>query len=144
MKTVADILKKKGSDVWTVQPDDSIYSALDLMAKKNVGAVLVLESDQLVGIFSERDYAREVVLKGKSSRETVVRAAMTRKVAVVSPAQSVEECMALMTSKRFRHLPVLVDHRIVGVISIGDVVETVISEQSFIIEQLENYITGIR
>ena len=144
MKTVNEILQKKGAEVWSVGPGDSIFKALELMREKNVGAVLVVESDILLGIFSERDYARKVVLEGKASKSTAVRDAMTTKVAYVRPHQTVEECMALMTDKRIRHLPVFDGESLIGVISIGDVVRLKISEQEFIIEQLENYITGYR
>lgn len=142
MKTVHEILRKKGSAVCSVKSSDSIFEALKVMDENNVGAVLVIDGDELQGIFSERDYARKVVLRGKASRETSVGDAMTRRVACVSPRHSVEECMALMTDKRIRHLPVLSDGKLSGVISIGDVVGAHISEQKFIIEQLENYISG--
>ena len=141
-KTVLDILRRKGRDVWSVRPDQSIFEALQLMDEKNIGAVLVLESDHIEGIFSERDYARKVVLKGKASRETKVGEAMTRMVAFVRSGNTVEECMALMTDKHVRHLPVLEGDRVIGIISIGDVVQAKISEQEFMIEQLESYITG--
>jgi len=144
MKTVYEILQKKGDEIWAVGPSDTIYGALELMREKNTGAVLVVETDILLGIFSERDYARKVVLEGKASRTTAVRDAMTTKVAYVRPHQTVEECMALMTEKRIRHLPVFEGEKLIGVISIGDVVRSKISEQEFIIEQLENYITGYR
>lgn len=144
MKTVRDILRKKGQEIWSVLPGTSIYQALQQMEKKNVGAVLVVQEEELFGIFSERDYARKVVLKGKSSRETSVDEAMTKRVTCVRPDQSIEDCMALMTDKHVRHLPVIQANKLVGVISIGDVVQTVISNQEFIIEQLENYITGFR
>ena len=142
MKTVYDILQRKGRDVFSVRPGDSIYDALQLMETKNIGAVLVRESGQLVGIFSERDYARKVVLKDKSSRETPVKDAMTHRIACVRTDQKIEECMALMTEKHIRHLPVIEDNQLGGIISIGDVVQAKISEQEFIIQQLENYITG--
>jgi CBS domain-containing protein len=144
MKTVNEILKKKGAEVWSVGPSETIYKALELMRERNVGAVLVLEADILLGIFSERDYARKVVLEGKASKSTAVREAMTTRVAYVRPHQTVEECMALMTDKRIRHLPVFEGEALIGVISIGDIVQAKISEQEFIIEQLENYITGYR
>lgn len=144
MKTVRDILHKKGYDIWSVSPETPIYETLQLMAEKNVGAVLVLDAGSLVGVFSERDYARKVVLMGKSSRETPVGDAMTSPVTCVRPEQRIEECMALMTDKRVRHLPVIENNQLIAVISIGDVVQTIISEQEFIIEQLENYITGVR
>jgi CBS domain-containing protein len=145
MKTVRDILRHKGTAIYSVKPDSYIYEALKLMDEKNIGAVLVLDGDRLCGIFSERDYARKVVLKGKTSRETKVSEAMTSRVACVRPEHTIEECMAVMTDKRIRHLPVLTeDDRVAGVISIGDVVQAKISEQQFLIEQLENYITGCR
>lgn len=144
MKTVNEILQKKGAEVWSVGPSETIYKALELMRQKNVGAVLIVESDILLGIFSERDYARKVVLEGKASKATAVREAMTTRVAYVRPHQTVEECMALMTDKRIRHLPVFEGEALIGVISIGDIVQAKISEQEFIIEQLENYITGYR
>lgn len=140
--TVSQLLQAKGHDVWSVRPDTSVYSALKLMADKNVGALVVFKADQLVGMFSERDYARKVILKGKSSRYLPVREIMTSIVASVIPEHSIEDCMELMTDKRVRHLPVLEDDRVVGVISIGDVVKSLISEQEFIIKQLEQYITG--
>ena len=115
-----------------------------MMANKNVGSLLVLENGQLIGLFSERDYARKVILKGKSSRDTPVREIMSSRVVYVRPNQTVGECMALMTDKRVRHLPVIEDKQLVGLISIGDVVKAIISEQEFLIHQLENYITGDR
>ncbi len=144
MKTIRQLLAGKGHEIVSAKPDTSVYEALELMGEHNIGALLVLEGDNLVGIFSERDYARKVVLKGKSSRGTVLEETMSRKVACVRTDQTIEECMALMTDKRIRHLPVLEDDKLVGVISIGDVVKAVISEQEFLISQLENYITGIR
>lgn len=143
MKTVQDILQKKGQSVWSVPPQASIFEALRMMEEKNIGAVLVLEEEELQGIFSERDYARKVVLKGRSSRETQVAEGMTSRVACVRPDTTIEECMALMTDKRVRHLPVLDEKdRVAGVISIGDIVQAKISEQEFLIEQLVNYISG--
>jgi CBS domain-containing protein len=142
MMTVRDILRSKGHDVWAIGPNATVYAALQLMAEKNVGAVLVLEDNCPVGIISERDYARKVILRGRSSKDTAVREIMTERVVYVRPEQTAEECMALMTDKHVRHLPVLEDDRVVGVISIGDVVKSIISAQEFIIEQLENYITG--
>ena len=141
MFIVKQILNQKGRDVWSVPPDATIYEALELMAEKNIGAVLVMEGDTLAGIFSERDYARKVVLQGKSSQETPVRDGMTEEVICVRPDQSVEGCMSLMTEKRIRHLPVLEGESVVGVISIGDVVKSVISQQANTIEHLESYIT---
>jgi len=141
LKTVKQILDEKGYEIWSVSPDDSVYYALKNMADKNIGALLVLEGDELVGIISERDYARKVMLKGKSSMDTPVRDIMTPRVLYIRTNQSIEECMALMTDKRIRHLPVFDQENLVGVISIGDVVKAIISHQEFVIEQLENYIT---
>jgi CBS domain-containing protein len=144
MKIVKDVLQAKGQEVWSVSPDGSVYDALTLMAEKNVGALLVMESDRVVGIISERDYARKVILKGKSSKELAVKEIMTSRVVWVRPEQTMEECMELMTDKHIRHLPVLDDNRLVGLISIGDVVKAIIAEKEFIIGQLEGYITGNR
>lgn len=144
MITVSQCLQTKGHTVWSVESDRSVYEALQLMAEKDIGALLVVDEGKLVGIFSERDYARKVILHGKSSKETLVGEIMTPKVYYVHPEQSLEDCMALMTEKHVRHLPVLDGERLVGVISIGDVVKAIISEQKFVIEQLENYITGER
>jgi CBS domain-containing protein len=142
MRRVKDILRNKGTEVWSVAPGATVYDALRLMAEKNVGAVLVMENERLVGVFSERDYARKVALRGKTDKDTQVRAIMTERVVCVRPEQTVEECMALMTDKRIRHLPVVQDERVIGVVSIGDVVKSIISTQEFVIEQLETYITG--
>lgn len=142
MKTVRDLLKAKGRDIWSVTPETTVYDTLRLMADKNIGAVLVLDGGQPVGIFTERDYARQVILKGKASKDTPVHEVMTTRVVFVRPEQNIEECMALMTDKRCRHLPVLDEGRLAGVLSIGDVVKAVISEKQFIIEQLENYISA--
>ncbi len=144
MKTVNQLLEGKGENVWSANPQMTVYEALEMMSEKNVGALVVLEGEKMVGIFSERDYARKVILKGKSPMDTLVGDIMSRKVTCVRRDQSIEDCMALMTDKRVRHLPVLQDNRVVGIISIGDVVKDIISEQEFIIEQLENYITGSR
>lgn len=144
MKTVNHILRSKGSQVLSIRPDALVYDALKLMGEKNVGALLVLEQGKLVGIISERDYARKVILKGKSSLNTPVRDIMTDRVVFVRPEQTVEECMALMTEKHIRHLPVLVDDQVAGIVSIGDLVKASIEEKDFMIRQLENYITGGR
>lgn len=141
MTIVKQILDNKGREVWSVRPDDSIYAALELMAEKNIGAVLVMEDDKLVGIFSERDYARKIILFGKASRDTPVKEAMTGRVIAVRADHDVDRCMALMTEKRIRHLPVMRDDGVVGVISIGDVVKAMISEQANKIQHLEDYIT---
>ena len=144
MITVEQILRHKGRAFWSVSPNAMVIDALRLMAEKDVGALLVLEAGSLVGIISERDYARKVILKGRSSLQTPVREIMTQTVLFVRPGQTVEECMALMTEKRIRHLPVLLDGQVVGVISIGDVVKASIDAKDFMIKQLENYITGER
>ena len=142
METVGQLLRAKGHDVWSVSPGASVYEALELMAEKNIGAVLVVDQGRLVGIMSERDYARKVILKGRFSRDTPVREIMTERVVYVRPEQTLGQCMALMTEKRIRHLPVMANDQLIGVISIGDVVKAIISDQEFIIEQLETYITG--
>ena len=139
--TIRQILLKKPA-VFSVSPQASVYEALQAMADKNVGALLVLEQGELVGIFSERDYARKVVLEGKSSKETPVGEIMTPKVVTIDPDRTAGECMALMTDKRFRHVPVVEAGRLVGVISIGDVVRAVVEEQQFTIKQLELYIAS--
>lgn len=144
MRTVRQLLETKGRDIWKVSPDDSVYDALRLMADKNVGALVVMDGNRMVGIFSERDYARKVILKGKFSRDTPVREIMTRDVYSVTPDHTVKECMAVMTQGRFRHLPVLLGEEPVGVISIGDVVKAILSDQDFMISQLENFIGGGR
>jgi CBS domain-containing protein len=137
--TVRRMLSTKG-DVYAVRPDDAIYDALRLMAERNVGAVLVLSGQKIEGIFSERDYARKVALVGRSSKETPVREIMTTDVICVDPGWTAEQCMALMTEKRVRHLPVVEEERVVGVISIGDVVRAVVDEHQFTIQSLERYI----
>jgi len=142
MRSVQDILDSKGSDVWSVKPDDIIFDAIKLMADKGIGALLVMEDDKLVGIVTERDYARKVVLEGKSSREARIHEVMTSKILCVSPERTIDECMALMTDKRIRHLPVLDHKQVVGFVSIGDLVKAVISEQKILIDQLQNYISG--
>lgn len=140
--TVSELLREKGHDVWSIGPDESVYDALVLMAEKEIGALVVLEGGAPAGLISERDYARKLALAGRSSRDTPVRDVMTARVFGVRPEQTVEECMALMTDKRIRHLPVMNGSELVGVISIGDLVKAIISEQQFIIEQLERYISG--
>ncbi|MEJ8811610.1 CBS domain-containing protein [Variovorax ureilyticus] len=143
MKTVAEILKAKGSSsVYSIAPSATVFEAVKLMAEKNVGALLVMEGDRIVGVVTERDYARKVVLLARSSKDTPLREVMTSAVIYVRPNQTSEECMALMTENRVRHLPVMDGDKLVGLISIGDIVKGIISEQSFIIEQLQNYIAG--
>ena len=139
--TVRDMLRGK-SDVYSVAPGDSVFTALRLMADRNIGAVLVRSNEKLEGIFSERDYARKVVLLGKMSRETLVSEIMTPRVVSVEPNWTADQCMALMTEKRIRHLPVMEQGRLVGLISIGDVVRAVVDEQQFTIDALQRYITS--
>jgi len=141
-KTVAAILRSKGYDIYYVSPEATVFEALKIMADNGVGALLVLDGEKLVGIMSERDYARKVILLGKSSREAKVREIMSDKVFYVQPHRTADECMALMINKRIRHLPVIDDGKLKGVISIGDVVKAVIDEKEFVIEQLEEYISG--
>ena len=141
MTTIRQLLDTKGSDVWKITADANVFDALRLMAEKNVGALLVFDRNKIVGIFSERDYARKVILKGKNSRECSVSEIMTGKVVYVRPSQTIEETMALMTDKHVRHLPVCEKDEIFGIVSIGDVVKAMISDQEFIIGQLENYIS---
>ena len=140
--TVRQLLDAKGHAIFDIPADATVYYALSVMAHENVGALLVFEAGRLAGIFSERDYARKVILQGKSSKDTLVREIMTPVLASIRPGDSVEKCMALMTDQRIRHLPVIEEETLVGVISIGDVVKAVISEQKFVIRQLEQYITG--
>ncbi|HEY2974798.1 MAG TPA: CBS domain-containing protein [Pyrinomonadaceae bacterium] len=144
MKTVADILQTKGSEVWTIPPETIVFDALKRMADKNVGALVVIDGAKVAGILSERDYARKVILHGKSSRELKAREIMSPNVYFVGPKENIEECMALFTNKHVRHLPVLQDEQLIGIISIGDVVKAVIAEQEYTIKHLENYITGGR
>lgn len=143
MKTLKQLLAEKTRPLAVVAPGDSVFHALSVMAANDVGALLVLDGEQLVGIFSERDYARKIILHGKSSKETLVREIMSDKVAYVTPGTTLDECMALMTEKHFRHLPVLnEDSSVAGLVSIGDLVKETISSQRFLISQLEHYISG--
>ncbi len=144
MNNVRQLLRTKGKDVWSITPGTSVLDALKLMADKNIGALMVIDGERLAGIFSERDYARKVTLKGKSSRELTVAEIMTTDVISVRPEQTIVDCMELMTEKRIRHLPVMDAGRTVGVISIGDVVKSIISVQKDTITHLEEYITGRR
>ena len=142
MRTAREILQFKGSTVWSVGPDDSVLHALGVMAEHEIGAVLVLEGGDVVGILTERDYARKVVLAGRSSKDSAIRDVMTRDVICVPPEKTVEECLALMTEKRVRHLPVLDRGRVTGLVSIGDLVRATIAEQEQVIEHLQHYIAG--
>ena len=145
MKSVAHILKSKAdSTVYTITPTASVFDALKLMAEKSIGALVVTEGEQVVGIITERDYARKVILIARSSKDTPVRGIMTSSVMYVRSDNTSEECMLLMTENRLRHLPVIDGGKLVGLVSIGDLVKDIISEQKFIIEQLEHYITGER
>lgn len=140
MKTVMQLINGKGREVWSVGPDQSVFDALKMMAEKDVGALLVMDGGQVVGIMSERDYARKVILRGVTSRETKVSEIMSSKVVYVRPEQTVEDCLALMTQKRCRHLPVMDGKQLMGMVSIGDAVKAIIAEKEFMIGQLENYI----
>ncbi len=142
MNNVKDILRSKGREAYWIAPESTVYEALKLMAERNVGALIVLENARIIGIISERDYARKVILQGNTSRALCVSDIMDVNVTCVEPAYTVEGCMALMTKLRTRYLPVIDEGRLVGVISIGDVVKARMAEQAFVIEQLENYITG--
>jgi CBS domain-containing protein len=142
MRTVEQLLQVKGGDIWSISPQETAYRALQIMAEKNVGALLVMEDEKLVGIFSERDYARKVILKDKSSKNTSVSELMTREVVYINADATLEKSMAMMTAKRIRHLPVLKNNRLIGVVTLGDVVRQLISDQQFAIRELEKYITG--
>ena len=142
MKAIKEILSTKGHEIWSVEPDNTVFDAVRLMAEKRVGALLVMDGERLVGIVTERDYARKTVLENRSSRDSPVKEIMTKRVLCVTPERTLDECMALMTDKRARHLPVVENKRVVGMISIGDLVKAMISEQQILIEQLQHYISG--
>jgi CBS domain-containing protein len=139
MKPVKDVLQKKGYDIWSIAPDASVFEAIELMAQKEVGALLVLENEQLVGIISERDYTREVILKGKSSRETLISSIMKSPVICTDADQDIKKCMAMMTSNKIRHLPVLEEDRLVGMVSLGDLVKEIIADQDSQLHEFESY-----
>jgi len=142
MLKIKDVLKMKGNDIWSIGPDETVYKALEIMAEKDIGALLVIDNGQVVGIFSERDYARKVTLKGKSSRETTVGELMTKELYSITSDKSVEECMALMTAAHCRHMPVYENNKLSGIVTIGNIVNTIIAEQKINIIDLENYIKG--
>ena len=142
MKLVSQLLAAKGHDIWSIAPDTTVLVALQLMADRKIGALLVLDEEKLVGVFSERDYARKVILEGKSSKDTPVSDIMSSPIVCVVPDQTTEQCMSLMTEKRVRHLPVIDGEKVIGIISIGDVVKAVIADREDVIEHLEQYITG--
>jgi CBS domain-containing protein len=144
MRTVGDILDAKGSEIYSISPDATVYEALSRMAEKNVGSMLVFEGSDLVGLISERDYSRKTILKGRFSKETAVREIMTTELISVHPDDDIEECMELFTDKHVRHLPVVEEGKVVGLVSIGDIVKNIIDYKEFIIEELENYIKGQR
>lgn len=142
MGTVRHLLQKKGNRVISISPDSTVYSALEKMVAQNVGALIVMDHDKFAGMFTERDYARKVILKGKASRDTLVREIMSEHPVVVTPDTTIDQCMTLMTEKYIRHLPVMDKQQLVGLVSIGDIVKCMIDEQKCIIEDLEHYITG--
>ncbi len=142
MRKVKHLLKDKGHDIWSIEPQASVYDAIHLMAEKEIGALLVMKGSRLVGIISERDYARQIILKGRSSEDTKVKEIMSADVVCAGPGQDTAECMALMTERRVRHLPIIDDDAVIGMISIGDLVRSIITEQDSTINNLEKYITG--
>jgi len=140
--TIRDILKKKGHEVWSITPKSAVYRAIEVMADKHVGALVVIDGDKVVGIISERDYARRVILSGRSSKETRVEEIMASPVIFVEPNHAVDECMRIMTNNHIRHLPVIQQEKVIGIVSIGDLVNWIISAQDHTIRLLENYVTG--
>jgi CBS domain-containing protein len=142
MNKIRDLLRYKPENVWTIRPDATVYEALELMAEKNIGALPVVENDQLIGIFSERDYARKCILMGRHSKETLVSELMSSPVVTIGPDFTIEQCLALMTERQFRHLPVIEGENLTGIVSIGDIGKWVISEQRSMIRDLEGFITG--
>jgi len=142
MRTIRDILQEKGFDVYAITPESTVYQALQLMAEKNVGALMVMTGDTVEGLISERDYARKIVLKGRFSRDVPVREIMSPEIVAIAPEEDVERCMTVMTHKRMRHLPVFENGRLIGLISIGDIVKAIIEHKEETIQQLEKYIKG--
>lgn len=142
MTTISQVMARKGPDLWSVKPEQTVFEAIELMAIRKIGALLVMDNGKLAGIVSERDYAREVILKGRSSRSTPVRDIMTAELVTITPDAQVDDSLSLMTERRVRHLPVLENERVLGVVSIGDLVKEIITEQQSTIEHLENYIKG--
>ncbi len=142
MATVRQLIEDRERNIWSIPPESTVFEALQMMADKNIGALLVLNDGNLVGIFSERDYARKVILKGKSSKDTSVGELMTRDVVYISPGESLENCMALMTAKHIRHLPVIDSKKLLGLVTLGDIVKKIISDRDFKINELEKYIRG--
>lgn len=142
MGTVRNLLEKKGNAVYSISPDSSVYDALEMLEERNLGALVVVDNEKLIGIFTERDYARKVILKGRSSKETLIRDIMTDRPIVVTPNFTIEQCMQMMTDKLIRHLPVLENDRLVGVISISDIVRFIIEEKDYIIDTMRSYITS--
>lgn len=142
MQTVKQVIEHKGTQIWSIRPDDSVYKAIELMAEKGIGALIVMQQGVVVGIVSERDYARKVILKGRSSKETQVKDIMTEPVIHAKPDSDIQDCMSLMTQNRIRHLPIMKEGNLLGMISIGDLVRATIADQQYLIEQLESYITS--
>ena len=142
MGKVSNILRAKGDTIYTITPDTMVFNALEIMFEKNVSALVVMEGEKLAGIFTERDYARKVILQGKASKDTLISEVMTEDLITVSPDEAIDDCMRLMTNRFIRHLPVVENDRLIGIISIGDVVKYIIEEQQFIIVNMEHYITG--
>jgi len=142
MATVKKLLESKDSHIWSISPETTVFEGLQFMAEKNIGALLVTKDDNLVGIFSERDYARKVILKGKASKDTTIGELMTREVIYTTPENSLDECMALMTAKHIRHLPILMNDKLIGLLTLGDLVKQIMSNQEFKIQELEKYISG--
>jgi len=142
MHTIGQLMESKGKDIWSIAPHATVFEALQIMAEKNVGVLLVIDDGEVVGIFSERDYARKVILKGKSSKDISVGDLMTKEVFYIRSQNTLQECMALMTAKHIRHIPVFENNQLIGVVTLGDVVKQIISDQEFTILELEKYITG--